>query len=693
MAYYQRGNRERRGGRGRGRGRGFNRGRGKGRGRGRGRPGGYNQRYNAPKTSDAAWNMLDSYPGKFGFSFIKLNDDQLLTVPLNNFGEESDASYIYDCKVNKWKESTLKQCVQSPTAICIDRESNHLYIYGRNKVQQTRDEFTPYGLYRVGITDNKMELLTDKNLQETIGTDITLFFIDNKLHLFTNETNANSNGYKYIPDNQYQPHHAPPTQGNCHLIWNSDMKQFDVVHKFGKILKPRYSATLIQAKKMVLFFSEPDIYELDLETNKIRKLELKMPRLTQQRGYGGRGGRGRGRYEQSAAYTGSSCSHIAALSGNEQFVVVYDDTFASDDIWVYNVEKRVFWKSAIKRTANGYPVIVHNELHLIVVPYHIWKTHEFAQAYHEKHVASVALKPIQEKWAKSRAKYEVDKAERERIWTERQKEYSESVKEYTESAGYNVYKSAPVYESAEYKTYMETCQKYNQHRQEYNQNLPEQFRRTEFAKFHRAKPIHTNHLSTMDGIIRAYENMATSLSDNACNHYAMDINHIIPGYLLRKKKRKKPEIDTQRTQSLEEQNQRQQIMIRDLRQELKLKDRTIQRLQIEIDRLKKQKVLNPKDYVHWKYNEIVDWIISLNTSKFAKYRDKLMGTLKNEEIDGSCLSELTVNDLHRFGVDAFKDKQRIIKEIQKLVKDQKYAAQPENDVSYVANEGQSTNYM
>eukprot|EP01083_Nonionella_stella_P148202 468750_1 len=700
--YYDRGR-----GRGRGRGREHNR---RGRGRGRGR-GGFKNDAHFKRSSNAAWNMLDSYPGKAAFSFIKLRDDQILTLPVNNFGRERDPSYIYDCKANKWQESALKQHVESPIAMCMDRKSNHLYIYGRNKIEQKDlSELTPYGLYKVNMNNNSAEILTDTDLQDTIGTIVSLLFIDNKLHLFTDSCHAmhHLQGHKYkLVRNKFTNHYSgytpqivAPKQTNCHMIWNCDTKQFDIAHKFGDILKSGYTATYIEDKKMIVILSDPDIYELDLKTNKICKLELKMPRISNQQ---------------------SQCGHIVALSDNQRFIIVYDKYFVSDELWVYNVEKRFFRKSGIKRTANGYPLIACNELHLIISalqPY--YTVHECAQAYHEQQVASHALEanPVEE--SQARRQYEEEKANgtakqkramdafhqsqeyktHQRLqtefyddwnkWKEKnndnwQNQYRNNVhqghtREYQKYERLNASKKEEIerakqlYENSDvYQTYI------NIHNTEIHQKGPDRYRRYQgtLNALKSAKQLHTNHAQSMDAVVRTYEAILVGAAKSECNHFSMDITQIIPGYLAQNKREQRSENDKEKIQRLEEQ-------IKKLRHELSKKETMNQQLRAENNRLRKQKALNPLNYLNWKYQDIVDWIINLNENKYARYRQTLMDNMKDEEIDGSCLVALTVDDLHRFGIRAFKDKQRILKEIKVLISKQK----PRNE-----NEGQNTIYI
>ena len=72
---------------------------------------------------------------------------------------------------------------------------------------------------------------------------------------------------------------------------------------------------------------------------------------------------------------------------------------------------------------------------------------------------------------------------------------------------------------------------------------------------------------------------------------------------------------------------------------------------------------------YWNGMDVVKWIISLDKERYLKYAEDLVMNVEKEEVDGSCLNDLDVNDLHRLGVTGFKDKKYIFKAIQKLIHD------------------------
>ena len=79
---------------------------------------------------------------------------------------------------------------------------------------------------------------------------------------------------------------------------------------------------------------------------------------------------------------------------------------------------------------------------------------------------------------------------------------------------------------------------------------------------------------------------------------------------------------------------------------------------------------------------IVDWIISLNED-YVKYEDILRVNLNKESLDGSCLVELDKNDLHRFGIDNYKHKSAILKQIKQLISGNLMNDEGVNQTAYV----------
>ena len=79
------------------------------------------------------------------------------------------------------------------------------------------------------------------------------------------------------------------------------------------------------------------------------------------------------------------------------------------------------------------------------------------------------------------------------------------------------------------------------------------------------------------------------------------------------------------------------------------------------------------DYKKWTKKDIIDWIINLDNIRFSKYFKDLKRNMdiENCDINGECLRNWTKNDLERFGIHQFNDKQIIFNHIQNLINNHK----------------------
>eukprot|EP01083_Nonionella_stella_P186203 681143_1 len=102
------------------------------------------------------------------------------------------------------------------------------------------------------------------------------------------------------------------------------------------------------------------------------------------------------------------------------------------------------------------------------------------------------------------------------------------------------------------------------------------------------------------------------------------------------------------------------------------------------DALCRKANIDVKKHMHWDCDTIVDWIVSLN-GEYEAYEETLRMKMKEEGMDGSLLSELDRNDLHRFGIVSLKHKVQILKHIKAL---RRHQTKPQNEVIAAAdNEG------
>merc|ERR1712130_972871 len=98
----------------------------------------------------------------------------------------------------------------------------------------------------------------------------------------------------------------------------------------------------------------------------------------------------------------------------------------------------------------------------------------------------------------------------------------------------------------------------------------------------------------------------------------------------------------------------------------------MQRLQcMEQEKYEKNGIVEYKnldfiDYPLWQWQDVYQWMMQIENGKFGIYAKELEQHLKMENIDGSCIKQLTTNDMHRFGIIDFKDKQLILEQIANL---------------------------
>ena len=87
-----------------------------------------------------------------------------------------------------------------------------------------------------------------------------------------------------------------------------------------------------------------------------------------------------------------------------------------------------------------------------------------------------------------------------------------------------------------------------------------------------------------------------------------------------------------------------------LEEEEKEKEMRIQQLQSENKQLKLQ-TLDESKYSQWNWEQISMWIINLDIARMKKYEEVIKRNLKNDEADGSLLSEVDGGDLRVWGIE------------------------------------------
>eukprot|EP01083_Nonionella_stella_P119497 357243_1 len=93
---------------------------------------------------------------------------------------------------------------------------------------------------------------------------------------------------------------------------------------------------------------------------------------------------------------------------------------------------------------------------------------------------------------------------------------------------------------------------------------------------------------------------------------------------------------------------------------------TIHALRSDISKLKLNS-MDTSNYMNWKHEDILMWIMSLDNNRLNKYHDHLSQSLKEEGIEGIHLNEVNEMDIKGWGVKNFADKKFLLKKIKELV--------------------------
>ena len=102
------------------------------------------------------------------------------------------------------------------------------------------------------------------------------------------------------------------------------------------------------------------------------------------------------------------------------------------------------------------------------------------------------------------------------------------------------------------------------------------------------------------------------------------------------------QILTVKIQSISEQN----TVLQDEEKERQME---VEQLREEVKRLKLLS-LDESKYMDWNAEEISEWILNLDIDRMSKYEDVIRKNLKEDEVEGSLLSEVDGGDLRAWGI-------------------------------------------
>ena len=97
-------------------------------------------------------------------------------------------------------------------------------------------------------------------------------------------------------------------------------------------------------------------------------------------------------------------------------------------------------------------------------------------------------------------------------------------------------------------------------------------------------------------------------------------------------------------------------------------------MEIELNALKQQiqilkaQNIDPSKHETWDYENIIYWIMSLEDGRFSKYKEVLKKAFVEEELKGSDLGQVDINDVKNWGIKPFGDKKALFNHIQSLTK-------------------------
>eukprot|EP01084_Bolivina_argentea_P286780 492007_1 len=94
------------------------------------------------------------------------------------------------------------------------------------------------------------------------------------------------------------------------------------------------------------------------------------------------------------------------------------------------------------------------------------------------------------------------------------------------------------------------------------------------------------------------------------------------------------------------------------------------RLKLKIKEFKLGNIDTTK-YLEWNYEEIIEWILSLENNCFGKYEQTLRIALKEEGVSGVNLGEVNELDVKSWGIKHFNDKKLLCANIKELVQQNK----------------------
>ena len=80
--------------------------------------------------------------------------------------------------------------------------------------------------------------------------------------------------------------------------------------------------------------------------------------------------------------------------------------------------------------------------------------------------------------------------------------------------------------------------------------------------------------------------------------------------------------------------------------------------------------IDENNYQNWSSKQFAHWICSLNNGELKQYKNEIIKTFINDEIDGSCIDDIDAADIKLWNIGNFKQRKLILNNI-KLLKNNK----------------------
>ena len=72
-------------------------------------------------------------------------------------------------------------------------------------------------------------------------------------------------------------------------------------------------------------------------------------------------------------------------------------------------------------------------------------------------------------------------------------------------------------------------------------------------------------------------------------------------------------------------------------------------------------------FLEWDHGDVLEWILSLENGRYAKYEKTLKKSLAEEEVTGANFVDVETSDVKDWGIKSFNDKKALVQSIRELI--------------------------